>query len=116
MKKDDTVFLRHIRDAIQSVAGYVEGVTYDQFLRRRMIQDAVVRQLEIIGEASNNLSAGLREAHPEVTWEQIIGMRNRLIHAYFQIDLAIVWEVVQVDLPVLKAQVVHMLDELGWER
>ena len=116
MKKDDTVFLRHILDAIQYIDGYVGGLAFDQFLQRRMTQDAVVRQLEIIGEASNSLSADLREAHPDVMWGQIIGMRNRLIHGYFQIDLEIVWEVVHVDLPALRAQVAHLLEETGRER
>jgi uncharacterized protein with HEPN domain len=73
----------------------------------------VVRQLEIIGEGANNLSVELREAHPEITWGQIIGMRNRLIHAYFQVDLDIVWEVARVDLPMLRERVEYMLEELS---
>ena len=113
MKKDDSVFLRHILDAIHQVNGYLSGVTHDQFLQQKIVQDAVVRQLEIIGEAANNLSVDLREMHPEVTWGQIIGMRNRLIHAYFQVDLDIVWEVAGIDLPALKERVEDMLEELG---
>jgi len=113
MKKDDSVFLRHMLDAIHQVNGYLSGITRDQFLQQKIVQDAVVRQLEIIGEAANNLSVGLRETHPEVTWGQIIGMRNRLIHAYFQVDLDIVWEVARVDLPQLRERVEYMLEELG---
>jgi uncharacterized protein with HEPN domain len=73
------------------------------------MQDAVVRELEIIGEASRNLTDELREAHPEVPWSQIIGMRNRFIHAYFDVNLRIVWEIVRDDLPRLKHQVEQIL-------
>ncbi|MFQ5814011.1 MAG: DUF86 domain-containing protein [Anaerolineae bacterium] len=111
MKKDNTVYLRHIRDAIQRVERHLAGVSWEQFLRNELVQDAVVRQLEIIGEATRNLSDDFRRGHPEVAWRQIIGMRNRLIHAYFKVDLGIVWEITHVDLPLLKEQVERFLEE-----
>ncbi|HLF27311.1 MAG TPA: DUF86 domain-containing protein [Anaerolineae bacterium] len=113
MKKDDTVFLRHILDAIHDINSYLAGVSYNDFLQHKLIQDAVVRQLEIVGEAATNLSVTLRQMHPGVAWGEIIGMRNRLIHAYFQIDVDIVWEVAHTDLPLLKEQVERMLATPG---
>ncbi len=111
MRKDDTVYLRHILDSIQQIEEYLRDVSKEQFMERRLLQDGVVRQLEIIGEASRNLSEETREKHPEVPWQQIIGMRNRIIHEYFDVDLEIVWEVVEKDLPDLKAQIQTILQE-----
>lgn len=103
--KDDALFLRHILDAIELIDEYVKGVTRPWFVQNRMLRDAVMRQLEIIGEAARNVSGELREAHPDIEWGQIIGMRNRLIHAYFQVDIELVWEIVTTDLPLLKMQI-----------
>lgn len=113
MKKDSTVYLQHIRDAIQRTERHLAGVSWDQFCQSELVQDAVIRQLEIIGEASRNLSGDFRRAHPEVPWSQIIGLRNRLIHAYFAVDLPIVWEIANVDLPILKEQIERILGPEG---
>lgn len=105
MKRSDPVYLSHILDAITQIETYAAGLSYDQFSQTRLVQDGVVRQLEIIGEASRNLSDGFRDQHPEQPWPQIIGLRNRLIHAYFEVNLGIVWDIVQNDLPPLKQKV-----------
>jgi len=110
MKKDDRVYLRHIHDAILRVERHLGGVSWDQFSQSELVQDAVVRQLEIIGEAARSLSADFRQAHHQVPWSQIVGMRNRLIHTYFQVDLSIVWEIARIDLPLLKKQVEDLLE------
>jgi len=112
MKKDDSAYLRHILDAIEQIKNYLKGVSAEQFLQKRLLQDGVVRRLEIIGEASRNLSDGLRQRHPEVPWGQIISLRNRITHAYFDVDLHIVWEIVQNDLLPLKQQVGRILEEM----
>lgn len=109
MKKDDTVYLKHMRDAIQRAERHLTGVAWEQFRQSEIVQDAVIRQLEIIGEATRNISEDFRRAHPYVPWSQIIGLRNRLVHAYFAVDLTIVWEIVQIDLPPLKEQIERML-------
>jgi uncharacterized protein with HEPN domain len=109
MKKDDTVYLRHILDAIEQIASYVQGVSAGQFMNNRLLQDGVVRQLEIIGEASRNLFAELRQTYTEIPWSQIIALRNRIIHAYFDVNLRVVWEIVRDDLPPLKQQVERIL-------
>jgi len=71
----------------------------------------VIRQLEIIGEASRNLSDEFREDNPEIPWSQIIGMRNRIVHAYFNVDLEITWGIVTMDLPILKEYLITLLEE-----
>jgi uncharacterized protein with HEPN domain len=76
-----------------------------------LIQVWMVQQLMIIGEAASQLSGGLRERSPEVPWRRIVGLRNRLVHAYFQADLALVWSVVENDLPSLRKAVADLLDE-----
>ena len=111
--KNDAVYLHHILDAINRIQGYIAGVSYDQFLQDSLLQDGVVRQLEIIGEAAKNVSSAFRDTYPELPWRQMTGIRNKLIHNYFEIDLFIVWDTVQSDLPPLKQQVEHILKVLG---
>lgn len=106
--KDDRVYLGHIRDAIQDIEQYV-AVGHDAFLKDRMRQDAVIRKLEIIGEAVKNLSAQVKQARPEIPWKQIAGMRDRLTHHYFGVDLSLVWVAVERELPTLKAAVEALL-------
>jgi uncharacterized protein with HEPN domain len=94
----------------------VKGFSYEQFERSRLVQDAVIREIMIIGEAARHISSSLREANPEIPWSSIIGMRNILIHEYFEIDVPEVWKTVQADLPVLKmqlSQVVRSMKETG---
>jgi len=78
-----------------------------------LLQDAVLRNLQIIGEAVRSLSAELKDAHPEVPWSEIVGMRHVLVHGYFDIDLAVVNEVIEHGLPDLKRRVAAILEELG---
>jgi uncharacterized protein with HEPN domain len=91
--KDERVYLGHIRDAINDIEEYT-SVGRDAFMAERMRQDAVIRRLEIIGEAVKRLSDGTRERRPEIPWKQIAGMRDRLTHDYFGVDLVLVWRVV----------------------
>lgn len=109
MKKSDTVYLQHILEAIKQIEVYTSNVSYEEFLQERLLQDGVVRQLEIIGEASRNLSSDFRDQQPEIPWRQIIGLRNRVIHAYFELNLTIIWEVVQNDLPSLKQKIEQLV-------
>lgn len=111
--KSDTVYLHHILDAIHRIQGYLAGVSYEEFLQHYLLQDGTVRQLEIIGEAARNVSSTLRSAHPEVPWTEMVGIRNKLIHAYFEVRLPIVWDTTQYDLPPLEQQVQSILDLLN---
>lgn len=110
--RDDRVFLHHILDAIQQIEEYSTGIAGEAFQTNRLVQDGVVRELEIIGEASRNLSDEFRDHHPEIPWSAIVGMRNRITHAYFDLDLEAIWDAVKQDLPVLKAQVEAILASL----
>lgn len=111
MKKDDSVYLRHILDAIERIELYTTGVSFDEFVDTPIVQDGVVRQLEIVGEASRNLSPEFKAEHAQVSWAGIVGMRNRIVHAYFDLDLNAVWDAVKEDLPNLKSYVEDFLSD-----
>ncbi len=110
MKEQDIVFLQHILDAINLIEEYTKNKSYKDFENNRMLQDAVIRELEIIGEATKNLSKELRKAHPHIPWKQIAGMRDKLIHGYFGVDLEAVWNTVTKDLPILKKNIKKILE------
>ncbi|NBB87914.1 MAG: DUF86 domain-containing protein [Bacteroidetes bacterium] len=107
--KDETVYLYHIAEAIEQIESYTASVSRERFFTERMVQDAVVRQLEILGEASRQLSDEFRTKHDHIPWHAIIGMRNRIAHEYLALDLNVIWEVVKHDLPTLKSQIAHIL-------
>ncbi len=95
----DKQYLLDILNAAQIAMYYIEGITYEQFSQNLQLQDALVRRLEIIGEASRRVSDSGRQDIPNIDWKQIIGMRNRLIHEYDDIDLLVVWDTAHSDLP-----------------
>ena len=92
MKKDDTVYLHHIFDAIELIGEYTEGMSENEFLSNSMAHDAVVRQIEIIGEAARNISDEFRKSQPNLPWGKMIGIRNKIIHEYFNVNLSVVWD------------------------
>jgi uncharacterized protein with HEPN domain len=91
-----------MRERIERIEGFVAGLERDDFLHDAKTSDAVVRNLEIIGEAAARLPEEFRRSSPEVPWARIVGLRNRVVHAYFDVDLEIVWTIVSVELPALK--------------
>ena len=103
MGPDDAIRVRHMLDAAREAMSFAAGRSRDDLDRDRMLVLAVVKDIEIIGEAASRTSAATRAAHPDVPWAQIIVMRNRLIHAYFDVDLQVVWDTVTGDLPLLIA-------------
>ena len=98
------MYLRHVLDAVRRIEEYVRGVDEQAFHAQPLIQDAVIRQIEVIGEAVKRLSASLREKHPTIPWQDIAGTRDILIHHYFGVSLDEVWLTVQRDIPILKAE------------
>jgi len=112
MQRDDAVYLRHILDAIAKIEEYLGGMDRAAFQTTTMAQDAVIRQLEIIGEATKRLSEGLRTANPGVPWQDISGMRDKLIHDYMGVDVETVWLTVRENLPSFKTQVQAILGSL----
>lgn len=112
MKKEDSVYLLHMRDAIQRILNYTkEG--RESFFADSKTQDAVVRNLEIIGEASKNISQSLKATYPDVSWKQIIGMRDKVIHEYFGVNLKIVWDTIEGEIPELKRKIETILENLS---
>lgn len=100
--KDDYVYLRHISESIEHVREFTRGVSKERFLKDALVQSAVIRQLEIIGEAVKNLSPSFRKRHKNVPWKDIAGLRDKLIHGYFGVDISLVWGICEKDLPELK--------------
>lgn len=109
--RGDRIYLLHIRDAIARILDYTsEGK--EAFFQDTRTQDAVVRNLETIGEAVKNLSVELKSGHSDVPWRRIAGMRDKMIHQYFSLDLQIVWAAVERNMPELKHQVDTILQNL----
>jgi uncharacterized protein with HEPN domain len=108
--KNDRVFLGHLQDAIQDIEQY-SSVGREAFMTERMRQDAVIRKFEIIGEAVKQLSDATKERRPAIPWRRIAGMRDRLTHGYFGVDLALVWVAIERELPVLRTAIEELLSE-----
>jgi uncharacterized protein with HEPN domain len=103
MKKDDTVYIQHILDSIQRIETYLSGTDNAGFCKNSMLQAAVCREIEIIGEASKHLSKSYKSKHPEIPWKAIAGMRDKLIHDYFGVDYNAVWDTATKDVSFLKS-------------
>ncbi len=109
-KKTDSVYLIHILDAITKIERYLEAVEKDIFFQDTLIQDGVIRQLEIIGEAVKNISNETKISFTQIPWQDIAGMRDKLIHHYFGVDIDQVWETAKKDIPFLKIEIHTVLE------
>jgi len=105
MSRSDAIYLRHILDAITRTESYTHGVDEAAFFAQPLLQDGVIRQIEIIGEAVKQLSSALRDRYPQIPWKDVAGMRDKLIHQYFSVDIGAVWLTAVHDLPAFKADV-----------
>ncbi len=112
MQRDDTVYLRHVVDAITKIETYLTGIDETTFHTQSLIQDGVIRQLEIIGEAVKRISPPTRNLAPQIPWSAIAGMRDKLIHDYFGVNLDQVWLTATTDIPKLKIAVTTILATL----
>ncbi|PYS60698.1 MAG: hypothetical protein DMF76_13180 [Acidobacteria bacterium] len=110
-ERKDSEFVEDVREAIRRISVYTERMNYDAFLADIKTQDAVTRNLEIIGEAVKNLSPELRQLHPDVPWRSMAGVRDRLIHDYFGVNLDIIWEIISNELPKLVEPLERILEE-----
>lgn len=98
-ERTDAEYVNDILEAIRRIAQYIDTISYEAFLGDLKTQDAVIRNLEIIGEATKNLSTPFRAHAPEIPWKNMAGLRDRLIHGYFGVNLDIVWQVAIIELP-----------------
>jgi uncharacterized protein with HEPN domain len=112
-QRSDLPYLLHILDAIDRIEQYVQGLDRATFDENLLVQDGVIRQLMVIGEAVKLLSDDLRAKHTDVPWSRIARMRDRLVHHYFGIDIETVWLTVQDDLPVLKTEIEAIRADMG---
>lgn len=112
MTKDPKIFLGHILESIDRILEYTSNLDEDSFADDDQVQDAVLRRIQIIGEAVKNLPEELRAAHPHVPWRRIAGTRDKVVHDYFGIDLELVWTVVESQLPGLAVEIRAILASL----
>ncbi len=113
--KDDSLYLIHISECIARIENYVADKNQDDFLGSYLIQDAVLRNLQILAESTQRLSSAIKDAHPAVPWRKIAGLRNILVHDYLGISLKQIWLLVEKDLPGLKSEIRLMRREVGAE-
>ncbi len=109
MSEKSFVYLRDIRNAINSIELFIKNMTFTQFQSDDKTSSAVIRKFEIIGEASKNIPKSIREKHSHIPWKDIAGMRDRLIHAYSEVDLKLVWRTIEQRLPELKNVIEEIL-------
>lgn len=112
MKKNDQIYLEHIIESFKKVNDYLYDVDYVNFIKDEEKQDAVIRKIEVAGEATKRISEQLREAQYHIPWRAIAGMRDKLIHEYFQVDIDTVWETASKDIPDLLPQLEAVLRKL----
>jgi len=108
----DKVRLQHIVEAIDEIDAYIQDTSQEDFVKNSMMFNATLRQLEIIGEASNRLSNDVVNKTPDIPWARIIGLRNLVIHEYFGIDDFTIWNVIKINLPYLKRKILAFLNTL----
>jgi uncharacterized protein with HEPN domain len=104
-KRDPLILLEDIMLGIQKIGRYTSEMDHEAFLRDELVIDGVARNLEIIGEAARQLPEEFKRVHTQISWTQIAGLRNRIVHDYFGLDLEIIWQLIQHDLPELEKQV-----------
>ncbi|HOK34765.1 MAG TPA: DUF86 domain-containing protein [Candidatus Paceibacterota bacterium] len=111
MKKDPKIFLQHILESIERIEEFTKNISKKDFLKSTKTQDAVIRRLEIIGEATKNLPEEFIQKYPEIPWGELARLRDKLIHGYFGVDLNLTFEIVNKDLPKLKKQISKIVKE-----
>ncbi len=115
MKRNYSLFLKDILSAMEAIEKFVEGMSYEELTQDDKTSSAVIRKFEIVGEATKHIPEWLRNKYPEIPWKSMAGMRDRLIHAYFGIDYKLVWEAIELEIPVLKSKLQKILAQLKKE-
>ena len=112
-RRNARLLLQDMLESLEKIERYTTGLTFERFARDDRTVDAVVRNLEVIGEVARQIPSEVRERYPEVPWRRVIGLRNVVVHEYFAVDVEIVWTVVRQSLPELKEALRRMMAELG---
>ena len=113
MTETDLPYLQHMLDAVERLHRYLDGVDQDEFEEDEILQDAVIRQLEILGEAASRVGADRRRSLHDIPWSKVISTRNRLIHGYLSVDLVIAWHTATYHVPGLRPALVAAIDDWG---
>ena len=112
MNKSPEIFIEHILECLNYIEEYTEGITKEDFISSVQLQDAVIRRIEIIGEAVKNLPVETKDRYPDIPWKEIAGMRDVLIHGYFGVDLELTWNVVEKEVQELKKNMIMVKKDL----
>ena len=113
MPQRDLPYLQHMLDAVERIRRYLEGVSREDFEADEVLQDAVIRQLEILGEAASRVDTEYRSSTPQIPWSKVISTRNRLIHGYLSVDMEIVFRTATHHVPQLRSSLKQAVDDLG---
>ena len=110
--KDDLAFIEHILESIDAIEDFSKNLSKDELVSNRLKKSAIVREIEIIGEAVKNISESLKKKYKEIEWKKIAGTRDQMIHHYFGVDLNLILGIINKDLPLLKKQIMEIRDSL----
>ncbi len=111
-EENDLAFIEHILESINAIKEFSKNLHKKELILSRLKRSAIVREIEIIGEAVKNISEGLKDKHPEIEWKEIVGARDKMIHHYFGVDLNIIWDIIKINLPDLKNKILKIKKEV----
>ena len=114
--KDDKVFLSHIFDEVKYIIKETKDLNFNDLMSNETLKKALIRSLEIIGEATKNISGGFREKHPDIEWKEMAGLRDKLIHLYFGVDWDTVWDVIKKKIPELEDKLKKLKDSINGDK